>query len=674
MLESLPRKWNPLRPQPEDYEDDDFEANKADAAANTDDRTITFDTRITQPTLNDTIRIFVENGATGTMNPPNTQMEPESDEEPNVVYTDGSALENGSEKARAGAGIFYGTDDVRNMSIKVPKHLAPSNQVAEVLAAKEAAEYAPLDIPLTIYTDSKYTLEGLTKNLTKLEDEGYTAPNSELLRTAAARMRQRKARTSFKWVKGHSGIAGNEGADRLADRGARKRREDDIDMRIPNNLVVHGAKFSMMTQSLAYKIIRQRRMKRPAYQAALKRRATVRNLALAKNAAADPDGNLPPQSKIWASVRHKDFPRNIRYFLWMLIHDGYKALACGYPPLLTKRLLGSFDPEGSPSTRAEFGYTPKGKAFTKCPFFAWIYPGVGIDGAHPYHCPRSTPPSHTFTPSVNATRMPSYPRRERSVKARPPIKEHLIIAFLRDEYTIDVEFQQLIKKGKKMQQELPGNTLLELYLTLPEPTEDNNGAGPLRRKALRLLQNTTLPYDPTQALILCSSRLYPEQLRYFTSTPALLVRHETDILARNDVVNGGCLKDGFQPGYKLHRAKFKVTSLTRSTHTRSVPRVFMYYHNFHQPREIQENETECPNLVREHGVIREIRQNNERLADQHDLSVSEVGAGWIGGRRHLQIPFTFTGTAWSFLRKSQGFHTSIANLQPTYSSKAHSYS
>lgn len=39
---------------------------------------------------------------------------------------------------------------------------------------------------------------------------------------------------------------------------------------------------------------------------------------------------------------------------------------------------------------------------------------------------------------------------------------------------------------------------------------------------------------------------------------------------------------------------------------------------------IAENETECPNCAREHGVIREIRQNNLHLADQHDVFLSEV--------------------------------------------------
>ena len=43
---------------------------------------------------------------------------------------------------------------------------------------------------------------------------------------------------------------------------------------------------------------------------------------------------------------------------------------------------------------------------------------------------------------------------EKSVKARFPIKEHLVNAFLRGEYIVDAEFQQLVKKGKKSQQEV----------------------------------------------------------------------------------------------------------------------------------------------------------------------------------------------------------------------------
>ncbi|KAF8740092.1 hypothetical protein AX14_008722 [Amanita brunnescens Koide BX004] len=49
---------------------------------------------------------------------------------------------------------------------------------------------------------------------------------------------------------------------------------------------------------------------------------------------------------------------------------------------------------------------------------------------------------------------------EKSVKARFPIKEHLVNAFFRGEYTVDTEFQQLVKKGKKTQQEV--DTMIQL--------------------------------------------------------------------------------------------------------------------------------------------------------------------------------------------------------------------
>jgi ribonuclease HI len=52
--------------------------------------------------------------------------------------------------------------------------LVPSqDQVAEMLAIKEACEACPTDIPMTIISDSKYSIDGLTKNLSRWEDEGF---------------------------------------------------------------------------------------------------------------------------------------------------------------------------------------------------------------------------------------------------------------------------------------------------------------------------------------------------------------------------------------------------------------------------------------------------------------------------------------------------------------------
>ncbi|KAJ7140527.1 ribonuclease H-like protein [Mycena crocata] len=322
MVESLEPKWNPLRKQPEDYEEEDRVASNT----GNEEGVVVFDPKVTQEELADTFRIFAENDEVTSTIPPRTQMAPEPDEETVVVYTDGSALENGSDNVKAGSGIYYGKDDGRNMAIRVPDSLKPSNQTGEVLAAKEAAEYNPTDIPLHIKSDSRYLIDGVTKNLQRFEDEGFlTTPNGELLRTTVARLRGRTAKTSLEWLKGHTGNEGNEAADALAGRGARKAQQDIIDMRIPAKLTLPGAKLRVMTQSLAYKIIKSKKMNKPAYLKALNRRATRRNMAFAKGATASEEHGAPPESRIWSSIQHKDIPRNIRYFLWMLIHDGYKV-------------------------------------------------------------------------------------------------------------------------------------------------------------------------------------------------------------------------------------------------------------------------------------------------------------------------------------------------------------
>lgn len=91
-----------------------------------------------------------------------------------------------------------------------------------------------------------------------------------------------------------------------------------------------------------------------------------------------------------------------------------------------------------------------------------------------------------------------------------------------------------------------------------------------------------------------------------------------------------------------HPRVFHVTRCSRCGGQLDLPSVhFMCNHSYHQ-RFVQslessfvfnahcfcsclmDNDTECPNCAREYSVIREIRRNNERLADQHELFLSEV--------------------------------------------------
>ncbi|TFK46662.1 hypothetical protein OE88DRAFT_880671 [Heliocybe sulcata] len=170
--------------------------------------------------------------------------------------------------------------------------------------------------------------------------------------------------------------------------------------------------------------------------------------------------------------------------------------------------------------------------------------------------------------------------------------------------------------------------------------------------------------------------LYPLVLRFLTSTPALLSKHASDlgrildyidsekimpplgviqVLSRNGVASVGLVKqwlltrikesrdeiqtqltDSYRVETKAklkqveelsdpeHPRVFHVTRCSRCGGQLDLPSVhFMCNHSYHQ-RCLADHDTECPDCARVNGVIREIRRNNERLADQHDLFLSDV--------------------------------------------------
>lgn len=68
-----------------------------------------------------------------------------------------------------------------------------------------------------------------------------------------------------------------------------------------------------------------------------------------------------------------------------------------------------------------------------------------------------------------------------------------------------------------------------------------------------------------------------------------------------------------------------------SFHQRSVSYHFLFIESISRLilvsivcRCLGDHDTECPLCVRAHGVIQEIRRNNERLADKHDLFLADV--------------------------------------------------
>lgn len=76
-------------------------------------------------------------------------------------FTDGGCFNNGQKGARAGYGVFFGDNDIRNISEKVSSK--QTNNVGELMAILRALEILYKDkktkYNIELYTDSKYCLQ-----------------------------------------------------------------------------------------------------------------------------------------------------------------------------------------------------------------------------------------------------------------------------------------------------------------------------------------------------------------------------------------------------------------------------------------------------------------------------------------------------------------------------------
>ena len=232
------------------------------------------------------------------------------------VYTDGACFNNGKENAQCGGGVWFGHNDPRNKAIRTPgEH--QSNQIGEIVATIVAIQTIPRFVPLKIITDFEYVIKGLTTHLPRWENTGWiNIRNSQLFKKAAYLLKQRTATTHFKWIKGHSGDPGNEGSDSLAKEGARKELPDDLDLSIPKEFDIQGAKLSAMNQATTYKGIMERK---PARE----REAAQENLEKTRNAVRRYCNAYETNKAIWQSLRKNVLRTRVKQFLYKTMHQAY---------------------------------------------------------------------------------------------------------------------------------------------------------------------------------------------------------------------------------------------------------------------------------------------------------------------------------------------------------------
>jgi ribonuclease HI len=169
------------------------------------------------------------------------------DEEQDIdVYIDGSCINNGKMNAKAGYGVFFEHDDVRNESNVVEGK--QTNNTGELTAMIRALEILKKEIEdkrvINIHTDSEYVIkcsgsygERLAKNNWKTKEDKIP-PNLKLLQKIYELYNPNKKYIKIQHIKAHTNLSdkhsiGNSQADRLANMAVNpnyKEHDEDVDI------------------------------------------------------------------------------------------------------------------------------------------------------------------------------------------------------------------------------------------------------------------------------------------------------------------------------------------------------------------------------------------------------------------------------------------------------------
>jgi len=141
------------------------------------------------------------------------------------VYTDGACSKNGTRVASAGIGIYFGENDLRNVSEKLIGK--QTNNLAELTAIVKTHAIIRSDLlsgkKVAIVTDSEYAIKCVSTYGEKCYKQNWNVdiPNKELVKTAYEIYKDHSTNVRFIHIRAHTQKTdihsiGNDQADKLA--------------------------------------------------------------------------------------------------------------------------------------------------------------------------------------------------------------------------------------------------------------------------------------------------------------------------------------------------------------------------------------------------------------------------------------------------------------------------
>src|SRR5438105_3828657 len=141
-----------------------------------------------------------------------------------IAYTDGACMKNPGGPAGWSALLWAAADCGDRDLVRegaacfecyghIPRAQTTTNNRAEIAAVLAVLSLAPPTLPLTIYSDSEYTIK-VAQGIFQMK------ANPDLWAFYRQLLGYRKYPPEFKWVRGHAGHLHNERADELAGLGA----------------------------------------------------------------------------------------------------------------------------------------------------------------------------------------------------------------------------------------------------------------------------------------------------------------------------------------------------------------------------------------------------------------------------------------------------------------------